>query len=153
MEKRINEIDTISVAPSHETVTKRLPTEGSLAGLRFSRLFTEEGVHPFDQVEWTFRNSSIHDEKGEVIPAAVGSYLDPTAFPHAHAMWRWCKDRGLNIRDLAMQFAMHAPVQGIGVVLTGAANPTELDEVYVSATTPVPEDVWQEFEANFGLRT
>lgn len=67
MEKRINEIDTISVAPSHETVTKRLPTEGSLAGLRFSRLFTEEGVHPFDQVEWTFRNSSIHDEKGEVV--------------------------------------------------------------------------------------
>ena len=67
MEKRINEIDTISVAPSHETVTKRLPTEGSLAGLKFSRLFTEEGVHPFDQVEWTFRSASIHDEKGEVI--------------------------------------------------------------------------------------
>ena len=95
----------------------------------------------------------IHDEKGEVIPAAVGSYLDPNAFPRAHAMWRWCKDRGLNIRDLAMQFAMHAPVEGIGIVLTGAANPTELDEVYVSATTPVPEEVWQEFETKFGLRT
>jgi len=67
MEKRTNEIETISVAPSYEAVTKRPPAEDSLAGLKFSRLFTEEGVHPFDQVEWTFRSSSIYDEKGEVI--------------------------------------------------------------------------------------
>ena len=94
----------------------------------------------------------IHDEDGKVIPAAVGSYLDPAAFPPAHGMWQWCKDRGLNIRDLAMQFAMHAPVQGNGIVLTGAANPTEFDEVYAAATTPVAEDVWSAFEAEFGVR-
>jgi len=67
MEKRTNEIDTISVAPSDETVTKRSPTGDSLTGLKFPRLFTEEEVHPFDQVEWTFRSSSIYDEKGEVV--------------------------------------------------------------------------------------
>ena len=94
----------------------------------------------------------IHDEDGKVIPAAVGSYLDPAAFPPAHAMWKWCHDRGLNIRDLAMQFAMHAPVQGTGIVLTGAANLAEFEEVCAAATTPVAEEVWSAFEAEFGVR-
>ena len=94
----------------------------------------------------------IHDEDGKVIPAAVGSYLDPSAFPPAHAMWKWCNDRGLNIRDLAMQFAMHAPVQGTGIVLTGAANLAEFEEVCAAATTPVAEEVWSAFEAEFGVR-
>ena len=98
------------------------------------------------------KEEGIHDADGKVIPAAVGSYLDPAVFPRAHAMWQWCEDRSLNIRDLAMQFAMNAPVKGNGIVLTGSANPTEFDEVYAAATTPVPEDVWQEFEAEFGVR-
>lgn len=98
------------------------------------------------------KEEGIHDADGKVIPAAVGSYLDPAVFPRAHAMWQWCQDRGLNIRDLAIQFAMNAPVKGNGIVLTGSANPTEFDEVYAAATTPVPGDVWQEFEAEFGVR-
>ena len=98
------------------------------------------------------KEEGIHDADGKVIPAAVGSYLDPAVFPRAHAMWQWCQDRGLNIRDLAIQFAMNAPVKGNGIVLTGSANPTEFDEVYAAATTPVPEDVWQQFEAEFGVR-
>ena len=98
------------------------------------------------------KEEGIHDAEGKVIPAAVGSYLDPAVFPRAHAMWQWCQDRGLNIRDLAMQFAINAPVKGNGIVLTGSANPTEFDEVFAAATTPVPEDVWQEFEAQFGVR-
>ncbi len=98
------------------------------------------------------REVGIHDEDGKVIPAAVGSYLDPAVFPRAHAMWQWCEDRGLNIRDLAMQFAMLAPLEGKGIVLTGSANLDELEEVLTAATTPVPEEVWQDFEAEFGVR-
>ncbi|MBT6682881.1 MAG: hypothetical protein HOB07_12620, partial [Chloroflexi bacterium] len=45
-----------------------------------------------------------------------------------------------------------APVEGNGIVLTGVANPTEFDEAYASATTPLPEEVWQEFETKFGVR-
>jgi len=40
-----------------------------------------------------------------------------------------------------MQFAIKASVKGIGIVLTGASNPTELDEVYKSATRRLPKDV------------
>jgi hypothetical protein len=67
-------------------------------------------------------------------------------------MWQWCKDRDLNIRDLAIQFALNAPVKGNGIVLTGSANPTECDEIYAAATTPLPETVWQDFEFEFGIR-
>ena len=96
--------------------------------------------------------TGMHDEDGRIIPSAVGSYLDPTVYPPAHAMWQWCTDRNLNIRDLAIQFALNAPVKGNGIVLTGSANPTEFGEVLTAVTTPVTETVWQDFESEFGVR-
>lgn len=92
------------------------------------------------------------DENGIVPPSIIGGPTDPVVVTYAHEMWQWCKEQGLNIRDLAMQFALHAPVRGNGIVLTGPANPKEFHEVYASATTIVPENVWQDFEANFGVR-
>ena len=35
--------------------------------LHFDRVYTEPGVHPFDQVQWEKRQASITNEKGEVI--------------------------------------------------------------------------------------
>ena len=93
-----------------------------------------------------------HDENGNLIPALVGSLTDPAVFPCVHRMWEWCNQRDLNIRDLAMQFALHAPVKGNGIVLTGPADPKEFHEAYESATREVPEAVWQDFEAEFGVR-
>jgi aryl-alcohol dehydrogenase-like predicted oxidoreductase len=91
--------------------------------------------------------------QGEPLPpAVVGSTFDPNVIPRAHRMWEWCNQRGLNIRDLAMQFVLNAPLKGNGIVLSGPANPKEFDEVYASATTEVPESAWQEFEAEFGIR-
>ena len=78
--------------------------------------------------------------------------MDPAVLPYAHEMWQWCKEQGVNIRDLAMQFVLNAPVEGNGIVLSGPANKREFDEVYTSATTTVPENVWQDFEAEFGVR-
>ena len=71
--------------------------------------------------------------------------------PAAHQMWQWCNERGLNIRDLAIQFALQAPVDGNGIVLTGPSNLKEFDEVYKSATNEIPENVWQDFENEFGI--
>ena len=92
------------------------------------------------------------DQDGNLIPAAIGGPADPAVAPRAHHMWQWCQERGLNIRNLAMQFALNAPVEGNGMVLAGPANRKEFDEVYASATTAVPEMVWQDFEAAFGIR-
>ena len=66
-------------------------------------------------------------------------------------MWKWCDDRDLNIRDLAIQFALQAPVEGNGIVLTGPSNLKEFDEVYKSATNEVPKNVWQDFKHAFGI--
>ena len=36
-------------------------------GLKVERLFSTEGVHPFDEIEWEVRTASIQNEKGETI--------------------------------------------------------------------------------------
>ena len=36
-------------------------------GLRIKRLFTKPGFHPFDEIEWELRTTTIQNEKGQVI--------------------------------------------------------------------------------------
>lgn len=36
-------------------------------GMKFKRVFTKEGVHPFDAIEWEIRDATIHGAKGEVV--------------------------------------------------------------------------------------
>ena len=97
-------------------------------------------------------NEDTSNSDGTLTPSAIGGPTDPEVIPYAHRMWEWCQDRELNIRDLAMQFVLNAPVKGNGIVLTGSANLQQFHEVYESATTDVPETVWQEFESEFGVR-
>ena len=93
----------------------------------------------------------IDVETDTLTPAAVGGPTDPSALHSAHRMWEWCNRRGLNIRDLAIQFALQAPVKGNGIVLTGPSNLKEFDEVYQSATKEIPENVWEDFKNEFGI--
>jgi ribonucleoside-diphosphate reductase alpha chain len=39
----------------------------TVAGLEIERVFSTEGVHPFEQIEWELRTASIKGEKGEEI--------------------------------------------------------------------------------------
>jgi ribonucleoside-diphosphate reductase alpha chain len=41
--------------------------EPAAPGLEFARLFTREGVDPFDEVEWELRSAVIANERGEVV--------------------------------------------------------------------------------------
>ena len=74
---------------------------------------------------------------------------DPDAKPQAHAMWRWCQARGVNIRHLAVQFCLAAHVDGI--VMFGPANTRQVEEGYEAATAHIPPDIWRDFEAEFGV--
>jgi ribonucleoside-diphosphate reductase alpha chain len=38
-----------------------------LPGLKIERRFTEEGTHPFDQVEWSLRTAAIRGSDGSVL--------------------------------------------------------------------------------------
>ena len=74
---------------------------------------------------------------------------NPKAEPKAYAMWRWCKERGVNIRHLAIQFCLAAPIEGI--VMFGPANIQEVEEGYKAATVQIPPGIWDEFEEEFGI--
>ena len=45
----------------------RSPKPQGKKGLTFSRFFTEEGHHPFDEISWDLRTASIGNEKGELV--------------------------------------------------------------------------------------
>ena len=73
----------------------------------------------------------------------------PGEKPQAFAMWKWCKERDVNIRPFAIQFCMAAPVDGI--VLPGPATKQQLEEAYEAATADIPAEIWADFKAEFGV--
>ena len=75
---------------------------------------------------------------------------NPDAEPKAYAMWKWCQERDVNIRHLAMQFCLAAPIEG--VVMFGPADTAQVEDGYEAATADIPEDIWEAFEAEFGIR-
>jgi aryl-alcohol dehydrogenase-like predicted oxidoreductase len=69
--------------------------------------------------------------------------------PVAHAMWTWCRKHGVNIRHLAMQFCLAAPIDGI--VMAGPCNEAQVNDACEAATAQVPDAVWAAFKAKFGV--
>ena len=69
--------------------------------------------------------------------------------PRTHAVWQWCQSRGVSIRNLALQFCLAVPIDGI--VMYGPADKVEVEEGFRAATTAVPDEVWQDFRAEFGV--
>jgi aryl-alcohol dehydrogenase-like predicted oxidoreductase len=74
----------------------------------------------------------------------------PGKKPTAHAMWTWCQNHDVSIRQLALHFCLAADIDGM--VMAGPATLRQVEEVIEAATTPVAEDVWQAFETAFGVR-
>lgn len=77
------------------------------------------------------------------------SGMEPKDNPRAHAMWSWCQNRGVNLRHLALHFALAAPIEGH--VIVGPGTPKHVDEVCNEARIPVPAEVWRDFRAEFGV--
>ena len=75
---------------------------------------------------------------------------NPNAEPKAYAMWKWCQERDVNIRHLAMQFCLAAPIDG--VVMFGPADKAQVEDGYEAATVDIPEEIWETFEVEFGIK-
>lgn len=69
--------------------------------------------------------------------------------PVAHRMWSWCNERGLNLRHLAMQFCLAAPVASIA--MAGPCNRQQVEEAVEAATATVAPESWAAFRAEFGV--
>jgi ribonucleoside-diphosphate reductase alpha chain len=52
---------------SSQQTTSRSAVPVSAAGLEFERVFSREGIDPFDEIEWEMRSAVIGNEKGEVV--------------------------------------------------------------------------------------
>ena len=86
---------------------------------------------------------------GSVLGMGYLAGREPEEDPLAHAMWQWCRDRGLNIRDLAIQFCLALPMNGI--ILAGPGTMKHVEETYASAIVDIPPQVWEGFRAEFGV--
>jgi len=73
----------------------------------------------------------------------------PGKEPVAHAMWSWCRERDINIRHLAIQYCMSAPVDGI--VLPGPGNKQQVEDAVEAAEADIPPETWRDFKAEFGV--
>ena len=69
--------------------------------------------------------------------------------PRAHAMWLWCQQKDVDIKHLAMQFCLDAPIDGI--VMSGPADRQQLEEAFDTATREVAPEIWAEFGEQFGV--
>lgn len=54
------------------TVLDLLPRSGQIAGFKLDRLFTKEGVHPYDEIEWEERDARVgnFEQKGVEFPSS-----------------------------------------------------------------------------------
>lgn len=115
--------------------------------------------------DYTLLNqSATHDTIPEAVERGVGLLLaspldmgtltgmepDAPRHPRAHAIWQWCAQHGVDLRGLALQFCLALPIDGC--VLVGPATAQEVDEAIDSATMPIDEATWTDFETTFGIR-
>jgi ribonucleoside-diphosphate reductase alpha chain len=53
-------------------LSRSLESNKKAGGLKFTRLFTKEGRHPFQEVEWSLRSSKITNPDGSVVSSMEG---------------------------------------------------------------------------------
>ncbi len=76
--------------------------------------------------------------------------MHPGTEPRAHRIWQWCRDNGVNIRHLAVQFCLQAPVDSI--VMFGPSNIQQVRDAYEAATQAISPELWDRFGQLFGIR-
>ena len=74
---------------------------------------------------------------------------EPQGNPTAHAMWEWCRDHGVDIRHLSIQFCLAAPIGGM--IMPGPGTKQHVEDCFRLATTEVDPDIWRTFRAQFGV--
>ena len=74
--------------------------------------------------------------------SAKSDHISDPEGEKAHQLWQWANDNNLNLLNLAIQFCFCQP--RIAMSLTGSKNASEVEQNFAAATTPVPEDVWEQ---------
>ena len=94
---------------------------------------------PFGMVLLTGVVPDIEEEKRKI----------PDQEPRVARMLAWCEAHNVNIRHLAIQFCLAALVDSI--VLPGPGRLVEVEDAVESATASISDEIWEAFEAEFGV--
>ena len=70
---------------------------------------------------------------------------EPRDVQRAAAVYAWCRERGVDVGALAVQFSTRNT--GIGSTLVGSRDAAEIAASYRHATAELPDGIWAEFEA------
>ena len=73
----------------------------------------------------------------------------PNKKPRVAQMLEWCSQHDVDIRHLAIQFCLRAPVDSIA--LPGPASLAEVESAIEAATVDIPEEIWEGFSAKFDI--
>ena len=66
----------------------------------------------------------------------------------AYPIWEWCVEEGINLLQLALQFCLKEErIHGNNI---GSLNVAQLEANLRAASTPLPDEVWEKYEARFG---
>ena len=85
----------------------------------------------------------------EVDEADERDKIRDTVEPKGARMLSWCGQRSLDIRYLAIQYCLAAPVESI--VLPGQASLEEVEGTHEAATAEISADAWREFGEDFDV--
>ena len=71
--------------------------------------------------------------------------LAPGDLERARRLWRWCRERDLDLGALAVQFSLRR--EEIAVTLTGPRTAAEVEGNVAHARAPLPVGIWDELRA------
>src|SRR5205823_2303047 len=78
---------------------------------------------------------------------AAGRWRTHPDSPKALAIQRWCREEGIDMLTLAIQFCLREPrIHGHPI---GSLNIAQLEANLRAATTPLPDAVWDRFGERF----
>ncbi|MDQ3701379.1 MAG: aldo/keto reductase, partial [Chloroflexota bacterium] len=78
------------------------------------------------------------------VAATRRSPLAPTDLLRARVIWRWCRERNVDLGALAMQFSVRNP--DLAVTLAGPRTASEVEGNVRHAMAPLPEGIWEDLE-------
>jgi D-threo-aldose 1-dehydrogenase len=68
----------------------------------------------------------------------------------AYPIWKWCLEEDISILQLAIQFCLREErIHGNNI---GSLNVEQLEANVRAASTPLPDEVWEKYEAKFGSK-
>lgn len=79
---------------------------------------------------------------------ARGRWRNDGDVPKAREIWKWCLKEDVNLLQLALQFCLREErIHGNNI---GNLNIEQLEANVQAASTPLPDAVWEQYDAQFG---